>query len=69
MHLCDLSTPNSSAFPGLCIPMIVRNPRVAVYYEKNCVGWGPLQTRKDTRRILKPLYNLPSGIQAPEIET
>ena len=28
------------------------------------VCWGPLQTRKDTRQILRPLYNYPFGIQA-----
>ena len=28
------------------------------------VCWGPLQTRKDTRQVLRPLYNCPFGIQA-----
>jgi hypothetical protein len=46
--------------------MIVRNFRAAVDDENNR---GPLQTRKDTRQILEPLYNRPSGIQALEIDT
>ena len=29
-----------------------------------CVCWGPLQIRKNTRQILRPLYNCPFGIQA-----
>ena len=36
---------------------------------KYCVCWGPLQTRKDTRQVLRPLYNCLFGIQAPKLET
>jgi len=43
--------------------------RAAVYDENNRVCWGPLQTREDTRRILRPLYNRTSGIQVMELET
>ena len=32
--------------------------RIPVKYR---VCWGPLQTRKDTRQILKPLYTVPNG--------
>ena len=30
---------------------------------------GSLQTRKDTRRVLRPLYNRPDGIQATDLVT
>jgi hypothetical protein len=43
--------------------------RAAVFDVNHRVCWGPLQTRKDTRRILEPLYNRRSSIQVPEIET
>ena len=46
-----------------------RNFRIAVYDENNRVCWGPLQTRKDTRQTLRPLYNHPFCIQAQELET
>ena len=39
------------------------------YDKNNRVCWRPLRTCKYTRRVLKPLYNRPSGIQAPELET
>jgi hypothetical protein len=53
----------------LCTVHSVRIFHAAVYDVNNRVCWGPLLTRKDTRRILGPLYNRRSGIQAPEIET
>ena len=34
----------------------VRKFRTTVYDENNHVCWGPLQTRKDARRTLRPLY-------------
>lgn len=46
-------------------PVHDRNFRAAVEDENN---WGPLQTRKGTRQILRPsLYSRPFGIQAPDI--
>ena len=33
-----------------------RNFRAAVYDVNNRVCWGPPQTRKDTRKTLRPLY-------------
>ena len=44
-------------------------PREQEYQTKYRVYWGPLQTRKDTRQVLEPLYNCPFGIQAPKLET
>jgi hypothetical protein len=44
-------------------------PRCRVRRELSCLlAWGPLQTPKDTTRILEPLYNHRSDVQAPEIE-
>ena len=44
-------------------------PREREYQTKYRVCWGLLQTRKDTRQVLEPLYNCPFGIQAPKLET
>ena len=49
----------------VCVEVSAR-ARIPVKYR---VCWGPLQTHKDTRQILKPLYNCPFGIQALKLET
>jgi len=49
--------------------MTVRISALPCNDEDNRVWWGPLQTRKDTKQILTPLYNYPSGIHATELET
>ena len=47
---------------------LMKFPREREYQTKYRVCWGPLQTRKDTRQVLEPLYNCPFGIQAPKLE-
>ena len=56
---------NTSSVEAITVEVSAR-ARIPV---KDRVCWGPLQTRKDTRQILKPLYSCPFGIQAPKLET
>ena len=55
------SCPRCTRCPSLC--------RGISSHREYRVCWGPLQTRKDTRQILRPSYNCPFGIQASTLET
>ena len=38
-------------------------------YQEHIVFVGARYKHTDTRQVLRPLYNCPSGIQAPKLET